>query len=394
MHLKRPAPTILATVAIVAAACSEPTTPTPSTSPNAAITAPRGAANLPAVARAVPAFGGFYYEDGVPTVSLTDPGQRAAAAAALGVNPSELRVVPARFAYQDLDGWFRGMSYEAFDDAGVVFVDLDEAANRVVVGMEHGAGHASVRSIAARLRMPVEALAIETTEPIYPAATLRDRIRPTQGGIQIHFSQFICTLGFNVTFGGQSSFITNSHCTNRQGGTEGTIYYQPTSTLSGGSIGIEVHDPAYFRGNECPRRKLCRYSDASRALYNSGVTSTVGAIAGTDLDSLTITGTVRITGEGSPVVGQVVRKTGRTTGTTEGAVTRTDVNTAVSGTRFLQLKQTWVAAGVGSGDSGSPVYTAGGTLLGILWGGSTTGSTYVFSPIAQVQQEVGPFQTR
>ena len=43
------------------------------------------------------------------------------------------------------------------------------------------------------------------------------------GGIQIHFSGYLCTMGFNVDHAGGRSFITNSHCTSRQGGTEGTV---------------------------------------------------------------------------------------------------------------------------------------------------------------------------
>ena len=224
------------------------------------------------------------------------------------------------------------------------------------------------------------------------AATLRDRVRPTVGGLQIHFGQYLCTLGFNAVSGGQNSFITNSHCTNRQGGTEGTVYYQPTSGVDPVAIATEVHDPSYFRGNGCPKGKKCRYSDASRAAYNSGITFDLGGIAATGVGSLTITGTNNIANEGSASVGQTVSKTGRTTGTTVGAVSRTCVNTGVSGTNIVQLCQTWVDAGVGAGDSGSPVY-AGSTLLGILWGGSSSGTTYVFSPISNIEQELGALTT-
>jgi hypothetical protein len=51
---------------------------------------------------------------------------------------------------------------------------------------------------------------------------------------------------------------------------------------------------------------------------------------------------------------------------------------------------------VGGGDSGSPVFGqpsgSNVALLGILWGGS--GSTlYVYSPIGNIEQELGALQT-
>jgi hypothetical protein len=225
-------------------------------------------------------------------------------------------------------------------------------------------------------------------------ATLRDNVNPKVGGLQIHFGNYLCTLGFNVTLNGVNSFVTNSHCTNTQGGVEGTVYYQPTSTVAPGAIATEVADPTYFKGGVCPKGKKCRYSDSSRAAYNAGVSFTVGGIAVTNGSNLTITGTVGITSESdgstSPVpVGGSVTKTGRTTGTSTGQVTNTCVNTGVQGSQIMQLCQSFVSAAVGSGDSGSPVRN-GNALVGILWGGSGS-TTFVFSPLKSIKTELGNF---
>jgi hypothetical protein len=70
----------------------------------------------------------------------------------------------------------------------------------------------------------------------------------------------------------------------------------------------------------------------------------------------------------------------------------------VQGSNIVQLCQTFVSAGVGSGDSGSPVFiqtgTSTATLAGILWGGSGT-SLFVFSPLANIERagELGPLTT-
>lgn len=289
--------------------------------------------------------------------------------------------------------------------AGTVFADHDEANNRLLFGVENASAAFGVRTALTRMGVPEEAFEVQVVEPIHQVASLRDRWRPTQGGIQIHFGQFLCTMGFNADDGTQRSFITNSHCTNRQGGVESTNYFQPTSTVDNAVIAVEVEDPTYFKGGACPKGRSCRRSDASRALYNSGTASTRGVIAqtsGPNNGSLNVTGAFTITSQDNLTTsfstGTQVNKVGRTTGWTQGNVVQTCVNTNVSGTRFTQLCQTFVQAPnnavvVGGGDSGSPVFriTSGSSvqLVGILWGGSSDGRLFVFSPLKQVRDEIG-----
>ncbi len=358
---------------VAAAACSDSTSPT-SREPVAVLAAAQ-APDLPTLARAVPGFGGLFLDHGVPTVYLTDPSQRGPLERALGAfargrgfAPSQIHVLAGRYAYGDLDRWFQQVSKEAFAQGGIVFVDLDEATNRVLVGVERGASHANVHSLAARLGVPVEAIVTRDVDPIQYVATLQDQVRPVVAGLQIHFGNFLCSIGFNAVSGGQNSFVTASHCTNRQGGVEGTLYYQSLSSQPNSFIGTEVADPG-------------------------GIAQTSGPNNG----SLDITGSFAVTAEGTAVVGDVVNKVGRTTGWTQGTVTNTCVNTGVSGTKIVQLCQTFVSAGVGAGDSGSDVFgVTGGSnvrLLGILWGGNSGGTLFVYSPITQVEQELGPLTT-
>ena len=409
MSHHRTAVRLLAAAALVAlAACSDGTRSTgPEPTP---VTRTVQAPDLGTLARTVPGFGGLFIDKGVPTIYLTDVTKRGAAERALGAfaqsrgfASGDIRVLQGRFAYGDLDRWTQAVSYEAFDQGGVVFVDLDEAANRVLVAVEPGASHANIRSLAARLGVPAEALVVRETDPIVYAATLQDQVRPVVAGLQIHFGNFLCSIGFNAVSGGQNSFVTASHCTNTQGGVEGTQYFQSLSSQANSFIGTEVDDPTYKRGSKgtaCPRNRRCRFSDASRAAYAAGVPFTLGGIAqtsGPNNGSLTITGTFNVTSEGNAVVGDVVNKVGRTTGWTQGVVTNTCVNTGVSGSNIVQLCQTFVNAGVGGGDSGSDVFglTGGSSvrLLGILWGGNGAGTQFVYSPIANVEQELGPLTT-
>ncbi|HUH13060.1 MAG TPA: hypothetical protein VMK65_08115, partial [Longimicrobiales bacterium] len=69
----------------------------------------------------------------------------------------------------------------------------------------------------------------------------------------------------------------------------------------------------------------------------------------------------------------------------------------VSGSNIQLLCQTIVennsAQIVAGGDSGSPVFKTTGSntaeLVGILWGGNSSGSLFVFSPLKSIQDELG-----
>lgn len=391
--------------ALVAAACHDATTPTDSPAgPDAAVQQAPRTPDLALLARSVPGFGGFYLDDGVPTVYLTDVSRVSVAEAALaGYGFSGVRVQQGRYTYQQLDGWFWQVSAAALAHTGVVFVDLDEANNRVLVGVENPAGAAIARRVVARLGVPAAAVAIQETEPIHYVATLRDRVRPLVGGLQIRFEGFLCTLGFNAELGTNSGFLINSHCTTNESTVDGTLYYQPLNQVADEFIGTEILDPPFFqRTNGCPPGRLCRWSDAAYAERDANATATLGGIAkttGANNGSLEIAGGFSIRAEATTnaTVGEIVNKVGRTTGWTQGQVTNSCVNTGVSGTRIVRLCQDFVSAGVGAGDSGSPVFaiTSGDdvTLKGILWGGNSSGTSFVYSPQHLVERELGALTT-
>ena len=388
------------------------------TAPGPDLAPTQGSADDPAaLARGVPGFGGFFIDaQGAPTVYLRDPSQRGRAEQALapylraqGFSAGRLKALKGDYDWAQLEGWFTGASVAALSVRGAVFVDADEASNRVRIGVEPGAG-GRVRAALAKLRMPDAAVIVEERAPVTFAVaqgprpkakpgsgqSLQGTLRPIIGGAQINFPGFLCTLGFNVS----GAFVTNSHCTTTQGGTEGTRYWQPTQTASPTQVATEAADPQYSTNIQgCPSGRVCRRSDASGAAYVNGFNQfTIGRIARTNRPgrSLTIVGDFRITAEGSAVVGNVVNKVGRTTGWSQGGVTNTCANTNVSGTDITQICQNFVSATVGSGDSGSPVFQIiSGTdvrLVGILWGGSGSQS-FVFSPLSQVEQELGALAT-
>lgn len=425
MSHRRSALRMLATgaVLVAGAACHDSSGPVgpdaalqPSVPDAARVTTQGPSGGQAALAQTVTGFGGLFLDEhGTPTVYLTDLAQQSAAQAAVAavaaqyeIPGSQLRVLKGDFSYQQLDAWFSQASQHAMTVPGAVFADLDEASNRVRIGVENAPAAAAVKGLLARLNIPSNGVIVEQTAPIRNVATLQDKVRAVRGGLQINFPGFLCTLGFNATSsGGQRSFITNSHCTAIQGGVQSTPYNQPLSTTAGSFIGTEVADPNYFTGGACPASRRCRFSDSSRGKYASAPTSVLGRIARTTSrgqfsGSLTISSTnptFSITAErANSLVGQTVNKMGRTTGWTFGKITNACVTVNVSGTDITQLCQNLVSAGVGPGDSGSPVFNWSGsgshvTLAGILWGGSSNGRQLAFSPMSGIESELGALTT-
>ena len=231
---------------LFATACSDQNQPAaPNDRPDAALrAAPQGPGLNPnALARGVRGFGGFFYdESGSPTMYLKDAAQRGNAERALmpylqrhGVAAGRIQVRPGRFSWDELEAWQAKVSAEALKLPGAVFVDADEAGNQVKIGVERGKG-GQVRAALARMGLPAAAAVVEETDPVTFAvapkpkpggASLQGRVRPIRGGVQINFPGFLCTLGFSAIDGSTRSFITNSHCTNNQGGVDNTPYWQP-----------------------------------------------------------------------------------------------------------------------------------------------------------------------
>jgi hypothetical protein len=389
-----------------------------------------------AVAQAVQGFGGYFLDDtGAPTVYLTDPARRGDAEQALaafladrGFTAADLRVRQGTFEYAQLDAWYRQARPDAFGVAGIILGDIDEAQNRIRFGVASVAAATAVQSVIAQLGIPSSAVIVEQRAPFTTAATLRDDVSPLQGGLQINFLNvggvvgvsLLCTLGFNAVIDGVSSFITNSHCSNVEGGEETpTDYYHPLQDPDRDRfanpenlIATEADDPHWFISLDCPLSPAfqCRWSDASRAAYipTAAAEARLGRIARTVRPStsltdveLTIDGFFTIRREQARgVVGEVANKVGRTTGWTFGTTTETCVDVLALGTTHIRLCQEIVAAVVDGGDSGSPVFRRNGggsnvTLLGVLWGGSVDEENpeFVYSPMFGIERELGALQT-
>src|SRR5262245_44538011 len=369
------------------------------------------------MAEAVPGFGGLFYDArGNVNVYLIDPSLvgELRALPELRSYTGQVRILQGQYDFRDLYRW-RTQLRSVLSQPGVVFLDIDERRNRIVLGVDEkqsGVAVPLMDRVRAASDAPEGAVIVEPARPFKDMVTLLDRFRPVPGGVQTQSSNgAICTLGFNADPPGAPGihgFVTNSHCTTVQAGGTGTLFYQNTFDINN-RIGVEVLDPPYFVGGQCPSGERCRYSDSAFVRYDAGaVEQALGKIARpvtVGPGNLTVNPFLpfRIVGNANfPSNGQFLNKVGRTTGWTLGPVNKTCFDAKKSNGALL-LCQYQVAARVGGGDSGSPVFAAGtlmgdtsATLYGILWGGDSdddVAENFIMSPFDGIQRDLLPLNT-
>lgn len=374
----------------------------------------------------VPGFGGLFIDStGVLTAYLTDLTKGPASVGSirefarshhtlvrLGGNtlesPSDIHFRHGRFDYRQLVTTLARLQDQHALDRSVSMVDIDESQNHIEIGVSDASHRERLRASLERLAIPIGSVVV-TIQPLIDveqhSGNLQQSYRPLLGGLQIQTDVGICTLGFNALINGTHYFVTNSHCTPSFG--DGTNPgYAAAQPLFPNVIGTEWYDPPLFtsaQNSQCPVGRHCRYSDAALFLISPGVTYSLGSFAPTaganNLNwSTNLDYYWTYHSENNRANGGWVNKTGRTTGSTGGNVSRTCATFAQSengvdtGRSILCQWQ----AGYASlpGDSGSPVewatgflYYSSNELSGIHWG-----SGGVFSPITNIHAELGAFQ--
>lgn len=375
-----------------------------------------------AVALEEPAFAGAYIEQGVVQIALTNPSRSEHARAALERQLGRERrdalrgrphaAVRAQFGWGELFAWSSAIQ-NVFSFPAVRTVDIDEKRNRIVVGVDDLSVVPQLEAFLLSVNVPLAAVAFEQDAGFVETATLSTWLRPAPGGAQIAWSisastYGLCTLGFGVRdASGNVAFVTNGHCAdNGLGSTAGgEAMFQPL-VGSGYSIGSEWVDPAARLDLPgCPGSYPCRASDSMLVLPSDAVQ--LGAIARpTAIGSLTIDAArpvFTIKGErgGSPLAGEDLHRVGRTSGWQHGTVSSTCMNLVPGGRSYMLLCQSSFLAYSDHGDSGSPVFSFpdpaswgdGVILRGIQWGGSSDNTLVVYSPLANVEQDLGALNT-
>lgn len=279
--------------------------------------------------------------------------------------------------------------------------------NRLEVGLRDRRIREAVERMLTQLRIPRAAVLFSRDQPIVRDSSVQwEAHRPFTGGLQIAKHQQpdgtypTCTLGFVAWSQRQRrwGFVTNSHCTDRQGGVESTRFFQPRRWRGSGpeadwqDAGTEVDDPSYYT---CYIAYDCRYSDSAFVAFPDWFTSgwgqtwemSIARAPGDACCTLAYNNDLRgpIVREAVAAEGHNVAKRGRTTGFTVGKVTDSCDDSIMKGGFILRCQFTANYASQG-GDSGGPVFIgeAGQAyLLGIHVG---RGSEATYSPIGNIQR--------
>jgi hypothetical protein len=408
------------------------------------------------VGRRVPGFGGMWVDEDRDTLYIYMlPGGQSRAAdlnksitEVLGSNrprQTRLEVVQGQYAFLQLKEWHDRISPLVLAIPGAVLTAIDQAANRLKVGVVKVALEPEIEAVLSQMDVPrdavnieetvprVEAVRVEPSDALPAAVTLQSRIRPLVGGIQIALRQGTlkaCTLGFYAERNNGSEFVrgfvTNSHCTRVEGGNDATTYWQPKPPPESTKIGVETVDPCFWFPSRtpptfppgctpevpplfCPVGRACRLSDSAFARLEiapgGDMSFKKGFIARPtaedDLDWDPPDTFFKIVGERTFLtVGDSVSKVGRSTGWTRGKVKTVcaNINTSAPYT-FICQNETDLDVSVG--DSGAPVFECLGdtgpvdckdapvldkainvNLVGILF---TTQGT--FSPIGSIRDD-------
>jgi streptogrisin D len=230
---------------------------------------------------------------------------------------------------------------------------LDPRTNKVVVTADASVGGAALATLKKQV-------AAQEGKAVLKQVDGRFTTR-IAGGDAIWGSGARCSLGFNVTVGGQPGFLTAGHCTNA---------VSSWSDTQGGGVVARTQDGS-FPGN-----------DYGLAMYTTDVPhpSAVNLYNGSSQT---------ISRAGTPTVGETVTRSGSTTQVHQGTVQALNVSVTYQEGTVDGLIQTDVCAE--PGDSGGALF-AGSTALGLTSGGSgdcSSGGQTFFQPVTEALQAFG-----
>lgn len=381
---------------------------------------------LAAVATIEPTFAGLYFDRGALHVVLTDVNrdpelvQRAMTAvfADHRLATAPIHVEAGEYSFGQLAAWGRVLPM-VFSVKGVVSTDIDEVRNRLAVGIVSADVQAGAEAVLTGAGIPREALLFDIRPPVQLLSdSLSGEVRSITGGVHLDLPAVgnWCTLGLNVSYSSQASFVTNTHCSNSWGSSgDGTPFWQAFRSVSADSLGAEGTESSLFTSAHdprCPAFSACKYSDVDIAPYQSAMTSSqsMGYLARTTTrtrfdSNLVINSTtpaIPIVAKNIfPFAGDTVDKVGARTGWTYGPVTSTCATYPAGNgiITYYMVCQSTVNLGASHGDSGSAIFyfdpsSGAATLAGQLWGGDTPNihgvlTNVYFSPFNNIQSEFG-----
>jgi hypothetical protein len=314
------------------------------------------------VAKLVPDFGGLFLsnDESALEVYLLDVSPRkvraveGAIARIFGratIPKGRIKALKGQYGFLQLRQWYDRMTGSVLGIKGVSRTDIDEAKNRLRIGIESKGIEAQVVEQLGKLGIPREVVVIDVISLLVTAPdsakegsvrplslTLHMKVRPTEGGYQVIRNGLgggAFTLGFNAARAGVAGFVTSTWATFSVWQQDGMGFFQAGPY---DAVGTETVDPPGFSGAgfPCPKYTRCRYSAGAFVAYDQGVPSAQGVIGRTIgltttlMPNITVDPIKRLAVAGMPSVpywaGYTLHKMGRETGWTSGKIGDTCAN--------------------------------------------------------------------
>lgn len=333
-----------------------------------------------------------------------------------------VRIVSAQYPFSHLRVWKAALARHRAPGDGIVMLDANEATNQVFAEVVDSSTIAHVLELAANEGIPPTAIHVELGG--YPAAItavssfvpsdaslwsdnsrrpdatplpsghLQQRVNVKVGGVQIMTAGYKeCSIGFFVL----GDFVTASHCapgTPGNGGL-GPIYQASPSDPLGWYGGIYNNRVWNVSNVNCGIYHRCTHADAMHVQNGTGwpVQKSVARPGGPNMFSYSIASPIQM--NVTAIVGNSVKRVGRSTGEVNGSVIHTcsDMTDTTFATPRIVLCSVKVNGGPSpsGGDSGGPVFQdyVAGTVnaYGIAFASRTPndGVGYYYSPISAIQ---------
>lgn len=308
--------------------------------------------------------------------------------------PSSAAIRSVRHSFRELYATKRKV--EGLLPRGIaVSLDVDESRNAVVVGTFDPSARARVVESLRSLQSDSESVVVEELAPVVEAQAILSTSyrRPLLPGFRVSASggctlaPFLRRVVDDNVIGDTLYAAINSHCTTTLNGLDGVVVGQ-----GGSRIGEEISDAP---GIPCLSGRTCRYGDIAIVRLDDSVSSQIGRVAifnstnGSPSNAPTLqSDQALVCCFGGPfVVGTQVTKSGASSGTTNGTVTKTCVDMVYFregfGGVFFDPGVTWRCAFeanyfASGGDSGAPVFLVQNgvrRLAGIHFAGPRNSST-------------------
>lgn len=307
----------------------------------------------------------------------------------------QVRVITAEFRFSTLVAWAELLLPDLLNVEGWTELDADERRNRIAIGVTDESAEGAILDILASHEIPAEAVHFEVTQPMQALASLRDRVRPAGGGLQIQgeeliggFGGALCTAGWPVSYGSKWGYLTAGHCSGQGSGVTGEDFYQNTESVGNGlgsvwenpdwdATGCEDDDGNPWNGTctdaDAMWITLSNWDDLSQLVW---LPEAVAINNDKVPSSLEISASKVVGAPSTPMAGYQADKIGRTTGWTGGTVVNTcryveiDRDGDLITDFVLKCAGVVEGAAVGDGDSGAPVFGYHGT------GPSSTAAPY------------------